>query len=183
MGLAIGQIVVGLVEALFGRKLYWIFVALGGFSVGWGLVSWIFGDLDTWIWVLAGAVVGILLAFLSLKFTKWVVSIAGFFALGAVTVEVVRWFGGGAADGSSWYWVAYLVGGFIGFILARLFFDWALIFLTALLGAGATATGINHFVPGEPKWLQVVLWFVVFAGGTYYQVRNFRGKKRRARSR
>lgn len=176
MELAIGQIVVGLVEALFGRKLYWIFVALGGFSIGWGLVSWIFGDIDTWVWVLVGGVVGLVLAVLSLKFTKWVVSIAGFFAFATVMVEVVRWFGGGVDDGSGWYWVAYLVGGIIGLLLIRFLFDWALIVLTALLGAGAVATGIDHFVPDHPKWLQVVLWFVVFAGGSYYQSRNLRRK-------
>ena len=46
--------------------------------------------------------------------------------------------------------------------------------LTALIGAGAVATGITHFVSNEPKWLQVVLFVVVLVLGLSYQIRSFR---------
>jgi len=179
MGVAIGQIVIGLVEALFGRRLYWIFVAFGGFAVGWGLASWVLGDVDTWVWVLIGVGSGIVFALLSLKFTKLMVGVAGFFVFSSVAIEVARWLGAEVADGSASYWITYLIGGVIGFFLILTLFDWALIVVTALAGAGATATGINHFVPNEPRWLQVALWIAVFAGGVLYQSRSLRRKKRR----
>ena len=177
MGLAIGQIVVGLVESFFGRRLYWIFVALGGFAIGWEFARAISSGMSEWVAVLIGAILGIVLAFLSLKFTKWIVTLAAFFALGTVTVDVVRWLGAEAAKGSAGYWIAYIIGGLIGALLIRIFFNWGLMVLTALLGAGAVATGITHFVSNEPKWLQAVLFVVVLILGLSYQVRSFRGKK------
>ncbi len=179
MGLAIGQIVIGLIEALFGRRLYWLFVALGGFAVGWGLASWVLGDVATWAWVLIGIGVGIVFALLSLRFTKLMVGIAGFFVFSSVTIEVARRLGVQVANGTAAYWITYLIGGVVGFFLILALFDWALIVLTSLAGAGATATGINYFVPNEPRWLQVTLWVVVFAGGILYQSRGLRRKKRR----
>jgi membrane protein implicated in regulation of membrane protease activity len=62
-------------------------------------------------------------------------------------------------------------------------FNWALIVLTALVGGGAAATGIVHFVPNGPKWLQIVLWVVVFGLGALYQARSLRGRKAKARGR
>ena len=183
MGLAIGQIIGGFIEAFFGRKIFWIFVALAGFSVGWALASWIAGGLATWLWVLIGAVVGIVFALLSLKFTRAMVAISGFFAFGFVTVQVVRWLGATAANGSATYWVAYAIGGLIGAFLMGVLFNWALIVLTALVGGGAAATGITHFVSNGPKWLQVVLWVVLFGLGALYQARSLRGGRARAKGR
>jgi MFS family permease len=177
MGLAIGQIVAGLIESFFGRRLYWFFVALGGFAIGWEFATAISSGMSEWVAVLIGAVLGIGLAFLSLKFAKWVVTLAAFFALGTATVDVVRWLGGEATQGTSSYWIAYIIGGLIGAALIRIFFDWGLMVLTALVGAGAVATGITHFVSGEPKWLQVVLFVVILVLGLSYQIRSFRGKK------
>ena len=37
MGIAVAEIIAGLVELLFGRRLFWLFVAAGGFLVGWFL--------------------------------------------------------------------------------------------------------------------------------------------------
>ena len=68
--------------------------------------------MSEWVAVLIGAVLAIGLALLSLKFAKWVVALlAAFFALGTATVEVVRWVGAEAAQGSSGYWIAYIIGG------------------------------------------------------------------------
>jgi L-asparagine transporter-like permease len=106
------------------------------------------------------------------------VGIAGFFAFAAVAVELLRWLGAEVADGTASYWITYVIGGAIGFFLILLIFDWALIVLTSLAGAGATATGIDYFVPNEPRWLQVVLWVVVFVGGVMFQRRSLRGRRR-----
>jgi len=174
VGVAIGQIVIGLIEALFGRKLYWVFVALAGFAVGWVLAPAIFGGLPTWAWVLIGAVLGIVFALLSVKFMRFMVSIGGFFAFGAVTVEVVRWLGAEAAQGSVVWWIAFVIGGLVGFFIMLTLFDWALIVLTSLAGAGSVATGINHFVPNEPRWLQVVLFVVILVVGLLFQWASLR---------
>ena len=33
MGVAIAEIIAGFVELLFGRRLFWLFVAIGGFLI------------------------------------------------------------------------------------------------------------------------------------------------------
>ena len=99
LGTAVAQIVVGLIEALFGRKLFWLFVAIGGFLIGWFLVPAIYGavndgaTLELWTRVVIGVTAGLVLGFLAIKFTKFMVSLAGFFIFGTATVLVVRYFG------------------------------------------------------------------------------------------
>jgi hypothetical protein len=178
MGVAIGQIIVGLIESFFGRKLYWVFVALAGFAIGWVLAPAIFGGLATWALVLIGAVMGVVFALLSVKFMRFMVSVAGFFAFGPVTVLVVRWLGAEAVRGSVVWWIAFVLGGLVGFFVMLTLFNWALIVLTSLVGAGSAATGISHFVTNEPKWLQIVIFVVVFALGALFQARALRSRKR-----
>ena len=38
MAAAIVAILIGLVETFMGRRLFWLFVAIGGFLLGWFLV-------------------------------------------------------------------------------------------------------------------------------------------------
>ena len=161
MGAAIGQIVFGLIESLLGRRLFWIFVAIGGFAVGWFLIPGFFDGIETWARILIGVVVGVVFAVLALWFTRFMVAVSGFFLFGTVTVLVVRWLGGEAIHGSTAYWIAFLVGGVVGAIIVGIFFNWALIILTSLVGSGSVATGITYLVSEGTIWLQVVL-FVVF---------------------
>lgn len=179
MGVAIAEIVAGLVELLFGRRLFWVFVAIGGFVVGWFLVPAIFHSLASWERILIGVVLGVLFALLATWFTRFMVSVAGFFLFGAVAVVLVRHLGAHASSGSTAYWVSYLIGGIVGALLLSIFFDWALIVLTSLAGAGATAQGIVHFVTRHPLWLEVILLVVFAACGFAYQAWSFRGHGRR----
>jgi hypothetical protein len=65
----------------------------------------------------------------------------------------------------------------VGFFVMLTLFNWALIVLTSLVGAGSAAIGINHFVTNGPKWVQVVLFIVVFALGALFQARALRSRK------
>ena len=126
-----------------------------------------------------GVFLGLLFALLATWFTRFMVSAAGFFIFGAVAVVLARHLGAHAASGSTSYWVAYLIGGLVGAIVLSVFFDWALIVLTALAGAGASAQGIVRFVTHHPRWLEVILFVVLAALGFAYQARSFRGHGRR----
>ena len=77
------------------------------------------------------------------------VSVAGFFIIGAATVLAVDYFGGDVAQGTRNFWIAFGVGGVVGAIVMGLLFDWALIVLTALFGAGAAVDGIMYFFTPE----------------------------------
>jgi len=191
LGTAVAQIVVGLIETLFGRKLFWLFVAIGGFLVGWFVVPAIYGavndgaSLELWTRVLMGVVAGVVLGFLAIRFTKLMVTIAGFFIFGTATVLAVRYFGGNIPSGSSNHWIAFVCGGVVGSLIMGLLFNWALIVLTSLFGAGAAADGIMYFFtpdnpsatdPAPAKWIELAILAVLFVIGLFVQI-SMRMKK------
>jgi hypothetical protein len=185
MGTAIAQIVVGLIETLFGRKLFWLFVAIGGFLVGWFLAPALWdtfhdGDsLDLWIRLAIGLGSAVVLGFLAFRFTRVMVSVAGFLIFSTAVVLAVDYFGGELVRGSRNYWIVFGCGGVVGAIILGLLFDWALIVLTSLFGAGATADGILYLVhpdsptaadPGPAKWIEGVAVGVLFLIGLAVQI-------------
>jgi hypothetical protein len=184
---AIAQIVVGLIESLFGRKLFWLFVAIGGFLVGWFLVPAIWdtvhssGALPHWERLVIGLASAVVLGFAAFRFTRIMVSVAGFLIFATATVLVVRYFGGDALlpTGTRDFWIAFACGGVAGAVILGLLFDWALIVLTALFGAGAAADGIMYLVwphkptladPGPAKWIEGSLVGVIFVIGLVVQI-------------
>jgi hypothetical protein len=187
LGMAIAQIVVGLIETLFGRKLFWLFVAIGGFLVGWFVAPAIWesthdsGSLALWARLVIGLAAAVILGFAAFRFTRIMVSLAGFFIFGAATVLAIRYFGGDGVlpTGTRDYWIAFGVGGVVGSIIMGLLFDWALIVLTSLFGAGATVDGILYFFtpdnptsadPAPAKWIEGVAVGVLFVIGLAVQI-------------
>jgi hypothetical protein len=187
LSLAIAQIVVGLVESLFGRKFFWLFVAIGGFLVGWFLAPAIWnslhsaGGLPQWERLVIGLASAVVLGFAAFKFTRIMVSVAGFLIFATATILVVRYFGGDGLlrSGTRDFWVVFACGGLAGAVILGLLFDWALIVLTALFGAGAAADGIMYFLtpenpttadPGPAKWIELVVVGVIFVIGLAVQI-------------
>lgn len=194
LGTAVAQIVIGLIETLFGRKLFWLFVAIGGFLVGWFLAPAIWdsvhdsGTLALWVRLVIGLAAAVVLGFVALKFTRIMVSLAGFLIFATATVLAIGYFGGDQTlpTGSRDYWIAFGVGGVVGAIIMGLLFDWALIVLTSLFGAGASVDGVLYFFtpenptaanPAPAKWIEGVLVGVLFFIGLVVQI-SMRRRKR-----
>jgi len=174
-GIAIAAIVVGLVELFFGRTLFWLFVAIGGFLLGWFLLHDVAPHLAGWERVAAGIGAGIVLALLALVLTRVMVSIGGFFVFSAAAVILGRDLGAKLTAGSTSYWVVYVVAGVIGAVLLFIFLDWALIVFTSVAGAGAVARGI-FFLAGGPRWVEYVVFVVLLVLGILFQSRRLRGR-------
>ena len=179
MAAPIAAIILGFIELLLGRKLFWIFVAIGGFLVGWVLVPDIVPDMATWLRIVIGLVAGVIFALLSIPFTRVMVAIAGFFVIGGVLVTVLRIFGLDIASSSTGYWVAFVIGGLIGAMLLFLALDWALITLTSLAGAGSVSGGIVNLAPDQPVWAQAVVFVVLAVLGIAVQARAFASESAR----
>jgi hypothetical protein len=128
----------GLVLLLFGRRLFWFFVAAAGFSAG----MFIARDqlhLESQMLVLAIALLaGLIGALLSIFLQKLAIAVAGFAAAGylcATLLTRLKW--------DSFAWIGFILGGIIGAVLLLTVFEWALIILSSLIGAAFVADGFG----------------------------------------
>lgn len=153
--MALSYILVGLILLLFGRKLFWLFVAIAGFLAGTALTEVLLGHQPQWVVLVVALGAGCLGAFLAVFAERVAFALAGFYAgtylalLGAQSA---------GADGNSG--VMFLAGGVIGAVFATWIMDWAIIVLSCLVGAGAVVQGLDLW-PGVGT---MVFGLLVIAG-------------------
>jgi len=123
------HLLIGALVLILGRRLFWLFVAVAGFFAAFQAVPELLPD-QTQVVVLgialAAGVVGALLAI----FLQYLAAgLAGFVAGGFAAQSLQSLLGPDLG------WILFAVGGGIGLVLVLLAFDWALILLSALIGA------------------------------------------------
>ncbi len=126
------RFLLGLAVLLKGRELFWLFVAALGFVAGAGLVSRVLPAAPEWVLLAAALVAGVAGAVFALALNRLAIGVAGFLAGGYVLVEAFRFL---TLDATGYIWLIFLIGGLLGAVLTGLVFDWALIVLSALVGA------------------------------------------------
>jgi hypothetical protein len=142
------NILIGIVLLLWGRKVFWLFVAGIGFVVAMDLVTRLFvgpqAEAVTPIALVAGLVAGVIGALLAIFLQRVAVGIVGFLAGGYIVLSFLEIIGAGEMTTLSW--VLAFVGGIIGLVLALVLLEWALIVLSSLSGAGliAQSAGLNR---------------------------------------
>jgi hypothetical protein len=147
-------VVVGALLLLFGRRLYWVFVAGIGFLTGLALAPDLLPGQPEWLILFAAlvaAIVGAVIAFVAQKIT---IGLIGFVAGGGIGIALLRKMG---LVGEGTGWVVYLIAGVVGLVLILVLFDWALILLSSLAGANLIVTGVSTHVH-----LPQGAWFLAF---------------------
>jgi hypothetical protein len=132
------MIVLGLIMLIFGRKLFWLFVAIVGFLVGMEFIDLLLTNQSIWIKLLGGLGAGLLGALLAIFVQRAAFILAGFFAgayFGLLLANPL-----GAAGASL---ILAVASGAIGAIVAALLMDWAIIVLSCLVGAGAVVSRLG----------------------------------------
>src|SRR5215475_5622618 len=127
----IANIVAGAVLLVLGRKLFWLFVAIVGFYVGFEFARAVAAEQPAWLlWTVAiGA--GLIGAVLAMLLQRVGFALGGFYAGGYITLLAIQRFATpGTIDVT-----AFVVGGLIGAVLVSLLVDWAIIVLSCLVGA------------------------------------------------
>ena len=126
------KIFAGLALLIFGRKIFWLFVAAVGFVGALTLLPKFFPDASGWTAIGIGIAGGVLGALLALFLQRVAVALAGFAGGGFFLVNIVEMF---QIQTGSNFWIPMIVGGIIGAALMMLIFDWSLVILSSGLGA------------------------------------------------
>ena len=136
MGLS--NIVLGLILLIFGRKLFWLFVGIGGFLLGMQFGGMVLPDQAQWVRVLISVGAGVLGALLAVLVQRVAFGLAGFYGGAYVALRLAGSLGAGGSG-----IIFFVVGGVLGVVFAILVMDWAIIVLSCLVGAGAIIEALN----------------------------------------
>src|SRR5437764_3325581 len=160
------SVLIGAVILFFGRKLFWLCVAAVGFAAGVEFAPHLMHEPTPVLQLSIAIVFGLVGALLALFLQKIAIAIAGFLAGGKLAMALVVAF---LAEGARYPGITFIVGGIIGAILLLSLFDWALIVMSAVVGAYL----IGHTVTLPPTG--ATLFFVGLAAvGMIVQATAFR---------
>ncbi len=157
MELTIFPILIAVLLLFLGQKLYWLFVGGIGFIVAMDLAArWLTGEAQ-WMILLVAILVGVVGAVLAILLQRLAIGIASFLAGGHFTLLVMADLAGSLSSYVAT--IAFIVGGVIAGTFAMVLFDWALIVLSSLVGAGMIT---QWAVAGTgPRVLVFVVLFVI----------------------
>jgi hypothetical protein len=127
------QTVVGAAILILGRKLFWVFVGAIGFVLGMDIAGHFLQGRPDWLILIVAFGTGIIGALLALFLQRAAILVAGFFSGGHIAITLLSISGWQLSLPS---WVPFIIGGIIGAVLLYSLFDWALVFLSSLSGAG-----------------------------------------------
>jgi hypothetical protein len=153
------QLMLGCVVLLAGRNIFWLFIALAGFLVGFELAGiWLAHEsLLLQVTVALGA--GLLGALLAVIFERVAFALAGFYTVAYLALIMIDRIG--ITGGES---IIIIVSGLVGALIAALVMDWAIILLSALVGAAAIVATF-----AMPPVIEIAVFTVLVAVGVVVQ--------------
>jgi len=154
-------IVLGLILLVFGRKLFWLFVALVGFLLGMEFTGVILGDQPKWVMLFIGLGTGLIGALLAVLVERLAFALAGFYAGAYLALIGAQSFGVGGN-----IILLFALSGLIGAVFAALIMDWVIIVLSCLVGAGAVVVSL-----GLAQMVSLLVFLVLAAAGTFFQAK------------
>jgi ammonia channel protein AmtB len=137
--LKIVNVLIGGSLLIWGRRLFWLFVAAAGFIVGWDIATRNFNG-PAWVAIAIGIIAAVIAAMLAVFLKKVAIGVAGFLMGAWLMVSLAAMLG---MDQGLAYWGFFLVGGVAGVILIGLFFNFALIWLSSLAGTTLIMTAVS----------------------------------------
>src|SRR5438477_9319220 len=137
---------IGAAVLFFCRKLFWLCVAAIEFAARVTLASHLVNEPTPLVQLTFAILLGFIGALLALFLQKLAIGLAGFLAGGRLAVGLVATF---LVQYASHYWLIFIIGGLIGAVLLLMLFDWALIFVSSLIGAHLITSAISLPPTGE----------------------------------
>ncbi len=134
------SVIIGAAILLFGRKLFWLFVAALGFAVGLEIAAYFMKEPPQWLTLVVALGCGVIGALLAILLQKIAIAVAGFIAGGRIAWALAAAF---FVDHAHYRGITFLVGGIVGAFLLLALFDWVLILLSSIEGAHLISSGIT----------------------------------------
>jgi hypothetical protein len=164
--------IVGAAILLFGRKLFWLFVAALGFAVGIEIAAYFMRDPPVWMTLVIALGLGLLGALLAIMLQKLAIAVAGFIAGGRLALALLAAF---FVDHSHYLGITFVIGGILGALMLLALFDWVLILLSSVEGAHLIASGLVL-----PQAGAVILLCALVVVGVAIQGSMLRGSRKAA---
>ncbi len=149
-------LLLGIFLLVMGRRLFWLYVGIVGFAFGLEAAEMFFRGQPEWVGLLAACLTGLVCAVLAVAVQKFALALAGFFAGGYLVHYFLTAVNPGQLPGNA-LWIAVLVGGLIGGVWGLVFFQWALVILSSMVGAVMTTQGLG-FDPSRFVWITAGLF-------------------------
>ncbi len=146
---------------ILGRKLFWLFAAAVGFLFGMSLAQQVLPGQSQTVHLIVALILGGLGAILTVLVEKIAIGLVGFIAGGYLVHLLLPAL---SINLGSLLWLAVIIGGVIGAVLASTMFDWALIILSSGIGASVIT---NHLTLPQP--FPLVLLVGLFIMGVVIQ--------------
>jgi Domain of unknown function (DUF4203) len=134
------SLILGAIILLFGRRLFWLFVAAVGFAIGFELAPYLMLHPPPWLALLVAIILGLLGAFLAFALQKIAIAIAGFLVGGHIATALVAAF---VTTHAQYSGLTFIIGGGGGAILLLVLFDCALIIFSSIAGAELIASNLH----------------------------------------
>jgi hypothetical protein len=161
---------IGILLLFIGRRLFWLFVACVGFASGYHYCQQIWPIHSPVLVLILSIAAGAVGAIIAIFFQKAAIIIAGFAAGGYVGLSLYNQLAGLPAQA---FWLPYIIGGIVGAVILFFVFDWALIFLSTLIGA----TLIMQMAALSPG-VETTLFIVLVIVGMAFQAKTMTGERR-----
>lgn len=140
------RILLGVLALLLGRNLFWLFIGIVGFLFAAELVASLLPPDAIALRIALPVVAGIVGALLAVLAERLAFGIAGFFATTYFLMVLIE-----ALGGFPYAQIVAYVGGAIGALIAVSIMDWALIILSAVVGAGVIVEELTPLLGLEPQ--------------------------------
>ena len=134
------SVIVGVAILLFGRKLFWLFVAALGFAIGLEIAAYFTKEPPPWMMLVVALGCGVIGALLAILLQKLAIAVAGFIAGGRIAWAVAAAF---FVEHDHYRGITFVLGGILGALLLLALFDWVLILLSSIEGAHLISNGIT----------------------------------------
>ncbi len=163
------HLVIGLTLLSFGHKLFWLFVGCVGFAAGYSYAQVLLSFESRLLVLFLALLIGFGGALVAFFLQRLSIGLSGFLGGGYVALNTLPLLG---ISDDQLVLLAAILGGIIGAVLLYLLFDWALIFLSSVVGALLVVQAVSF----KPE-IEVVVFLALFTAGALIQAKLKRGDK------